>query len=59
MTLRPKLTIDTIDGIPALESDRVPVMAAMRFHSDGRALVFDGLPGPAPARASRRESLHQ
>jgi hypothetical protein len=31
----------------------VPAMAAMRFHSDGRALVFDGLPGPAPARAQK------
>jgi hypothetical protein len=26
------------------------LLAAMRFHSDGRALVFDGLPGPAPMR---------
>ena len=26
-------------------------MAVMRFHSDGRALVYDGLPGPIPARA--------
>jgi ATP-dependent helicase Lhr and Lhr-like helicase len=57
MALRPKLTIDSIDGVPALDSDRVPVMAAMRFHSDGRALVFDGLPGPLPARAHRRQSL--
>ncbi len=57
MALRPKLTIDSIDDTPALDSDRVPVMAAMRFHSDGRALVFDGLPGPTPARALRRESL--
>ena len=59
MTLRPKLTIDSIDGVPALDSDRVPVMAAMRFHSDGRALVFDGLPGPAPAGANRHEPLRQ
>ncbi len=58
MALRPKLTIDSIDGVPALDSDRVPVMAAMRFHSDGRALVFDGLPGPAPARAARRAPLN-
>jgi len=57
MALRPKLTIDSIDGTPALDSDRVPVMAAMGFHSDGRALVFDGLPGPTPARAARRVSL--
>ena len=35
------------------------VMAAMRFHSDGRALIFDGLPGPAPSRATRREPLLQ
>jgi ATP-dependent Lhr-like helicase len=53
MTLRPKLTIESIDGVPALDSERVPAMAAMRFHSDGRALVFDGLPGPAPARAQK------
>jgi len=26
----------------------------MGFHSDGRALVYDGLPGPAPSRASAR-----
>jgi len=58
MAFRPKLTIDTIDDVPALDSERVTVMAAMRFHSDGRALVFDGLPGPAPARAARREALN-
>jgi ATP-dependent Lhr-like helicase len=52
MKLRPKLVIETIDGTPALESDRVAIMAAMRFHSDGRALVYDGLPGPAPIRAA-------
>ena len=58
MALRPKLTIETIGGVPALDSDRVSVMAAMRFHSDGRALVFDGLPGPTPARAGiQRASL--
>jgi ATP-dependent Lhr-like helicase len=58
MALRPKLTIETIGGTPALDSDRVSVMAAMRFHSDGRALVFDGLPGPTPARAGiQRASL--
>ena len=49
--LRPKLAIETIDGAPALESARVAAMAAMGFHSDGRALVRDGLPGPAPRRA--------
>jgi ATP-dependent Lhr-like helicase len=58
MAFRPKLTIDTIDDVPALDSERVTVMAAMRFHSDGRALVFDGLPGPTPARAARREALN-
>lgn len=46
-----KLTIATIDGCPALSSKRVGLMAAMRFHSDGRALTYDGLPGPPPARA--------
>jgi hypothetical protein len=50
MTTRGKLRIDSIDGVPALESSRVGLLAAMRFHSDGRALVFDGLPGPAPMR---------
>jgi len=50
---RPKIVLDTIDGDPALASPRVGMLAAMRFHSDGRALVFDGLPGPAPARAPR------
>jgi len=51
IALRPKLYIETIAERPALESDRVVAMAAMGFHSDGRALVYDGLPGPAPARA--------
>ena len=50
---RAKIVLDTIDGEPALASARVGMLAAMRFHSDGRALVFDGLPGPAPARAAR------
>ena len=49
--LKPRITIDSIDGVPALESPRVGILAAMRFHSDGRALVFDGLHGPAPARS--------
>ncbi len=49
--LRPILRIETIGEIPALESDYVGIFAAMRFHSDGRALVYDGLPGPVPARA--------
>jgi ATP-dependent helicase Lhr and Lhr-like helicase len=52
LRMRPKLTIDTIDGLPALESEHVGLLAAMGFHSDGRALVFDGLPGPLPARAA-------
>ncbi|MGH7781749.1 MAG: DEAD/DEAH box helicase [Candidatus Binataceae bacterium] len=50
---RPKIVLDTIDDEPALASPRVGMLAAMRFHSDGRALVFDGLPGPAPARVAR------
>ncbi len=51
MKMRPRLVIETINGEPALESAQVSVMAAMRFHSDGRALVYDGLPGPMPMRA--------
>ncbi len=51
MATRGKLRIDTVDEVPALESSRVGLLAAMRFHSDGRALVFDGLHGPAPMRA--------
>ena len=47
-----KVVVETIDGAPALASARVGAMAAMGFHSDGRALVYDGLPGPAPSRAS-------
>jgi ATP-dependent Lhr-like helicase len=53
LATRRKLIVETIDGRPALESSRVGLMASMRFHSDGRALVYDGLPGPAPARAAR------
>ena len=52
--LRRKVVVETIDGAPALASMRVGAMAAMGFHSDGRALVYDGLPGPAPARAALR-----
>jgi ATP-dependent Lhr-like helicase len=52
--LRRKLVVETIDGAPALDSVRVGAMAAMGFHSDGRALVYDGLPGPAPRRAAIR-----
>jgi ATP-dependent Lhr-like helicase len=51
MATRGKLRIDTIDEVPALESSRVGLLAALRFHSDGRALVYDRLPGPAPMRA--------
>jgi ATP-dependent Lhr-like helicase len=47
-----KVVVETIDGVPALASAQVGAMAAMGFHSDGRALVYDGLPGPAPSRAS-------
>ncbi len=50
--LRPKLRIDTVDGEPALGCERVGELAAMRFHSDGRSLLYDGLPGPLPARAA-------
>jgi len=50
--LRPKLKLDTVDGEPALNSTRVGELAAMRFHSDGRSLVYDGLHGPMPARAA-------
>jgi ATP-dependent Lhr-like helicase len=52
LKLRPKLKLDTVDGEPALNSARVGELAAMRFHSDGRSLVYDGLPGPMPARAA-------
>ncbi len=52
LKLRPKLKLDTVDGEPALNSTRVGELAAMRFHSDGRSLVYDGLPGPMPARAA-------
>jgi hypothetical protein len=51
--LKPRITIDSIDGVPALESPRVGILAAMRFHSDGRSLVFDGLHGPAPSRSKK------
>jgi ATP-dependent Lhr-like helicase len=50
--MRSKLTIDTINGALALESEHVALLAAMGFHSDGRGLVYDGLPGPLPARAA-------
>ena len=49
--LRPRLRLERIDGQPALQSPAVVALAAEGFHSDGRALVYDGLPGPLPARA--------
>jgi ATP-dependent helicase Lhr and Lhr-like helicase len=52
LKLKPKLRLDTVDGEAALNSARVGELAAMRFHSDGRSLVYDGLPGPLPARAA-------
>jgi ATP-dependent helicase Lhr and Lhr-like helicase len=51
MKLRPRLVLETINNEPALESIQVSAMAAAGFHSDGRALVYDGLPGPMPRRA--------
>ncbi|MBV8054302.1 MAG: hypothetical protein JO071_03570 [Deltaproteobacteria bacterium] len=51
MKMRPRLVLETINSEPALESTHVSAMAAMGFHSDGRALVYDGLPGPMPRRA--------
>jgi ATP-dependent Lhr-like helicase len=51
MKIRPRLLFETINGESALESAHVSAMAAMGFHSDGRALVHDGLPGPMPRRA--------
>ncbi|HTW88450.1 MAG TPA: DEAD/DEAH box helicase [Candidatus Binataceae bacterium] len=46
-----RIVIETIDELPALESARIDLMAAIGFHSDGRALVYDGLPGPRPIRS--------
>ncbi len=56
LAMRGRIIVDSIDGAPALESSRVGLLAAMRFHSDGRSLVHDGLPGPAPARARPQSS---
>jgi ATP-dependent helicase Lhr and Lhr-like helicase len=53
LKLRPKVKLDTVDGEPALACERVSTLAAMRFHSDGRALIYDGLPGPIPVRAAK------
>ncbi|MGO9060311.1 MAG: DEAD/DEAH box helicase [Candidatus Binataceae bacterium] len=52
LKLKPKFKIDTVNGEPALNSAWVSELAAMRFHSDGRSLIYDGLPGPMPARAA-------
>jgi hypothetical protein len=49
--MRPRLVLEMINDQPALESAHVAAMAAMGFHSDGRSLVYDGLPGPMPRRA--------
>ncbi|MGA2409497.1 MAG: helicase-related protein [Candidatus Binataceae bacterium] len=59
MKLRPRLTVETIDDVPALESRWVRTLAAMRFHSNGRALVCDGLHGPSPmiVRPPQTEAL--
>jgi ATP-dependent helicase Lhr and Lhr-like helicase len=51
MKMRPRLVLESINDEPALESAHVAAIAAMGFHSDGRALVYDGLPGPMPRRA--------
>jgi hypothetical protein len=51
MKLRPKLTLENIGGLPALESPWARSLAAIGFHSNGRALIYDGLPGPTPAIA--------
>jgi ATP-dependent Lhr-like helicase len=56
--MRSKLTIDTINGEPALESEHVALLAALGFHSDGRGLIYDGLPGPLPARAATQLAHH-
>jgi ATP-dependent helicase Lhr and Lhr-like helicase len=54
ITLRSRIVVQTIDGRRALDSDRVDLMASMGFHSDGRALVYDGLLGPRPGRMTNR-----
>jgi len=56
MKMRPRLVLETINNEPALESICVSAMATMGFHSDGRALVYDGLPGPMPRRAIASEA---
>ncbi len=56
LAARRKVAVETIDGVSSLESERVGAMAVAGFHSDGRALIFDGLPGPEPARLGRRRA---
>jgi ATP-dependent Lhr-like helicase len=48
LAFRRKVKINTIDGEPALRSPRAAALASMKFHSDGAALTYDGLPGPSP-----------
>ncbi len=49
---RARLMIETVDEIPALESPWIDILVGIGFHSDGRALVYDGLPGPRPLRSA-------
>jgi len=49
---RHRVIIENIDEQPALDSRWVDLMAAAGFHSDGRALAYDGLPGPRPRRST-------
>jgi ATP-dependent Lhr-like helicase len=58
LAMRGKVVIDTVDERPALDSGRVATLAAIGFHSDGRALVYDGLPGPLPAKARAQSAPH-
>jgi ATP-dependent Lhr-like helicase len=53
LKMRPRIRLDRIDGVEALRSPRVTELAALNFHSDGHSLIYDGLPGPRPARAAR------
>jgi hypothetical protein len=58
MKFRPKLVVETINGVSALESTWVRTMASMGFHSNGRALVYDGLHGPSPMLAHSAAPVH-
>jgi ATP-dependent Lhr-like helicase len=49
---RRRVIIETIDDQPVLDSRWVDPMADAGFHSDGRALIYDGLPGPRPRRSA-------